>query len=105
MAIYESGAYRVKASGVEKVKKAIKEFVGYVQANEPGTEMYLAWQHKDDPTLFIHLFRFKDAESQARHGKSDAVKTFEAAYTPELMGGGVVFTDYEMIAGKMPIGG
>ena len=105
MAIYESGAYRVKASGVEKVKKAIKEFVSYVQANEPGTEMYLAWQHKDDPTMFIHLFRFKDAEAQALHGKSEAVKKFEAAYTPELVGGGVVFTDYEMIAGKMPIGG
>ena len=105
MAIYESGAYRVKASGVEKVKKAIKEFVSYVQANEPGTEMYLAWQHKDDPTKFIHLFRFKDADAQARHGQSDAVKKFEAAYRPELVEGDVVFTDYEMIAGKMPIGG
>ena len=105
MAIFESGAYRVKASGVEKVKKAIEEFLSYLQANEPGTEMYLAWQHKDDPTLFIHLFRFKDAASRELHGQSEAVKKFETAYRPELVEGDVVFTEYEMIAGKMPIGG
>lgn len=35
-----------------------------------------------------------------RHGESDAVKRFEQAYTPELVEGDVVFTDYDMIAGK-----
>ncbi len=66
ISIYQSGAYQLKASAVEKVKAAIQEFVNYVQANEPGTEMYLAWQQKEDPTRFIHLFRFKDADAQAR---------------------------------------
>jgi len=42
MAIYQTGGYRVKPSAVDKVKQAIKEFVTYVQANEPGTQMYLA---------------------------------------------------------------
>jgi hypothetical protein len=28
------------------------------------------------------------------------VRRFEAAYSPELVGGGVVFRDYVMIAGK-----
>ena len=102
MAIYQSGAYQVKASAVEKVKGAIQEFVNYVQDSEPGTEMYLAWQQKEDPTRFIHLFRFKDADAQARHGQSEAVKKFEAVYSPELVGGDVVFTDYEMVAGKLP---
>ena len=100
MAIYQTGGYQVKASAVEKVKKAIKEFVAYVQANEPGTRMYLAWQQQDDPTRFLHLFIFEDEASQARHGESDAVKRFESIYSPELVGGEVVFTDYEMIAGK-----
>ncbi|HLW51742.1 MAG TPA: antibiotic biosynthesis monooxygenase [Candidatus Angelobacter sp.] len=100
MPIYQTGGYRVKASGVEKVKKAIKEFVAYVQANEPGTQMYLAWQQEDDPTVFLHLFIFADAAAQKRHGQSEAVKRFEAVYSPELAGGEVVFTDYEMIAGK-----
>ena len=100
MPLFQTGAYQVKASGVNKVKKAIAEFVKYVQAHESGSEMYLAWQQKDDPTKFIHLFIFKDEAAQKRHGESDAVRRFEEAYTPELVGGEVVFTDYEMIAGK-----
>ena len=100
MPIYQTGEYRVKPSGVDKVKRAIKDFVAYVQANEPGTHMYLAWQQKDDPTYFLHLFIFENAAAQARHGQSEAVRQFEAVYSPELAGGGVVFTDYEMIAGK-----
>ncbi|HKI24929.1 MAG TPA: antibiotic biosynthesis monooxygenase [Candidatus Sulfotelmatobacter sp.] len=100
MPIYQTGGYQVKPSAVNKVKQAIKEFVAYVQANEPGSQMYLAWQQKDDPTRFLHLFIFEDAAAQARHGESEAVKRFEAVYSPELVGKEVVFTDYEMIAGK-----
>jgi quinol monooxygenase YgiN len=100
MAIYETGGYRVKAEAVEKVKQAIKVFVKYVQENEPGTKMYLAWQEKDDPTKFLHLFIFENEAAQARHGQSAAVKQFESVYSPELVGGDVVFTDYEMILGK-----
>ena len=104
MAIYQTGGYRVKPAAVEKVKEAIREFVRYVHANEPGSQMYLAWQQKDDPTHFLHLFIFEDAAAQARHGQSEAVRRFEAVYSPELVGGGVVFTDYEMVAGKLPGG-
>lgn len=100
MPIYQTGGYRVKPSAVDKVKQAIKEFVSYVKANEPGTHMYLAWQQKDDPTHFLHLFIFEDAAAQARHGQSAAVKRFEEVYSPELVGGDVVFTNYELIAGK-----
>jgi quinol monooxygenase YgiN len=100
MAIYQTGGYQVKPSAVEKVKKAIKEFVRYVQENEPGTKMYLAWQQKSDPTCFLHLFIFEDAAAQARHGRSEAVRCFESVYSPELVGGDVVFTDYEMVSGK-----
>jgi quinol monooxygenase YgiN len=100
MAIYQTGAYRVKPESVAKVKAAIEEFVAYLQTREPDTQMYLAWQEKDDPTRFVHLFIFADAAAHERHGKSEAVKRFEAAYSPELVGGDVVFTDYEMISGK-----
>ena len=100
MAIYQTGGYRVKASAVAKVKQAIKDFVRYVEENEPGTRMYLAWQQKDDPTRFLHLFIFEDAAAQKRHGQSEAVRHFESIYSPELVGGDVVFTDYEMVAGK-----
>jgi len=100
MAIYETGGYQVKASAVEKVKKAIQEFVPYVQENEPGTEMYLAWQQKSDPTRFVHFFIFQDEAAQARHGQSEAVHRFQSVYSPELANGDVVFTDYEVIAAK-----
>jgi quinol monooxygenase YgiN len=100
MPIYQTGGYRVKPSAVDKVKQAIKDFVRHVQANEPGTQMYLAWQQKDDPTCFLHLFIFEDAAAQTRHGQSEAVRHFESIYSPELVGGDVVFTNYELVAGK-----
>ena len=100
MPIYQTGGYRVKPSAVNKVKEAIGEFVAYVQANEPGTQMYLALQEKNDPTRFLHLFIFADEAAQARHGQSEAVKRFESVYSPQLLGGEVVFTDYELIGGK-----
>jgi quinol monooxygenase YgiN len=100
MPIFQTGGYQVKPSAVNKVKKAIKEFVRYVQANEPGTQMYLAWQERNDPTRFLHLFIFADEAAQTRHGQSEAVKCFESVYSPELVGGEVVFTDYELISGK-----
>jgi quinol monooxygenase YgiN len=100
MAIYQTGGYRAKPTAVKKVKEAIREFVQYVQQNESGTKMYLAWQRKSDPTRFLHLFIFEDAAAQTRHGQSEAVKKFESVYSPELVGGEVVFMDYELIAGK-----
>lgn len=101
--LYESGAYQIKASAIDKVKLAIREFVEYLETSEPGTEMYLAWQQKDDPTRFLHLFRFRDAAASNLHGQSQAVKNFESVYRPELAGGKVVFTEYDMVAGKLAI--
>ena len=72
MPIFQTGAYQVKPSAVDKTKQAIEQFVRHVQENEPDTQMYLAWQHKDDPTRFIHLFIFADKAAQERHGKSEA---------------------------------
>lgn len=42
MAIYTIAQYRVRLAGIDKVKRAIEDFVQYVQANEPDTRMYLA---------------------------------------------------------------
>src|SRR5205807_4282423 len=98
MPIYTIAEYRVRKSGIDKVKRAIQEFVPYVQANEPGTRMYLAWQQKEDTTRFVHFFIFEDEAAHTAHSKSDAVKRFEAAYRPELAGVEVNFTDYNLIA-------
>ena len=98
MPIHTIAQYQVKPQAVDKVKQAVEEFVRYVKANEPGTRMYAAWQQKDDPTRFVHFFIFADEAAHAVHGGSEAVKRFESIYAPELVGGDVVFTDYNLVA-------
>jgi len=98
MPIHTIARYQVRPSGIERVKRAIEEFVRYVEANEPGTRLYAAWQQKEDPTRFVHFFIFEDAAAHNVHSKSAAVKRFESIYRPELVGGDVVFTDYELVA-------
>jgi len=98
MPIYQTATYQVKPQAVDKVKQAIEEFVQYVRASEPGTRMYVAWQQQTDPTRFIHLFIFADEAAMSRHSESEAVKRFESIYSPELVGGDVVFTDFDQVA-------
>jgi quinol monooxygenase YgiN len=98
MPIYTIANYRVRPEGVDRVKRAVEEFVAYVTANEPRTRMYAAWHEKDDPTRFAHFFIFEDAAAHSVHSKSAAVKRFEAAYRPELIEGDVVFTNYDLVA-------
>jgi quinol monooxygenase YgiN len=98
MPIYQTATYQVKPQAVEKIKRAIEEFVRYVKASEPGTQMYMAWQQQSDSTRFIHLFIFKDEAAATIHSGSAAVKRFESIYSPELVGGYVVFTDFDQVA-------
>ena len=98
MPIYQTAHYQVKPDAVPKVRAAIEEFVDYVRNNEPGSWFYVAWQAVEDPTKFVHLFTFEDEAAHQRHGQSDAVRQFEAVYRPELVGGPVLFTDYQMVA-------
>jgi quinol monooxygenase YgiN len=96
--IYQTAHYQVTALAVDKVKSAIEDFVEYVAENEPGSTMYTAWQQKDDPTKFVHLFEFTDESAHQAHSSSEAVRRFEAVYGPELVNGPVIFTDYVLIA-------
>jgi len=96
--ISQTARYQVNAEVVDRVKAAIADFVDYVKANEPATKMYAAWQHKGDPTTFVHLFEFADEEAHRLHGESEAVVLFESVYRPELVGGPVEFTDYVVVA-------
>ena len=98
MPIYTIAKYQIRPSGVEKVKRAIEEFVPQVQRDEPGTRLYEAWQQQDDPGSFVHFFIFENEAALKTHSETAAVKQFEAAYRPELSAGDVVFTDYERVA-------
>jgi quinol monooxygenase YgiN len=98
MAIFQTAEYRVSFEAVDEVKLAIAKFVAYVRANEPGTLLYAAWQRQDDASRFTHLFIFRDEAAQTAHSESAAVAQFEAAYRPHLIGGDVVFTDFDEVA-------
>jgi quinol monooxygenase YgiN len=98
MPIYQTAHYQVNADAVDKVKVAVVDFIDHVRANEPGTWFYASWQAVEDPSKFVHLFTFADEEAHVRHGQSEAVKQFESIYQPELVGGPVVFTDYQLVA-------
>jgi quinol monooxygenase YgiN len=98
MPIQTIARYRVRPEGIDKVRRAIAEFVAYVRASEPGTKLYAAWQQQDDPTRFVHFFIFADEAAHEAHASSAAVKQFEAVYRPELSEGPVVFTDYDVVA-------
>jgi quinol monooxygenase YgiN len=100
MPIYQTAHYQVKSAAIETVKRAIAEFVEYIQANEPGTQVYLAWQQQDDPTRFTHVFIFADEAAQTAHSESEAVRRFESIYSPELVSDGVQFIDFDWVAGK-----
>lgn len=60
--------------------------------------MYVAWNQQADPTRFVHFFIFENEAAHKAHSESEAVKRFEAAYRPELAGGDVTFTDYNLVA-------
>ena len=96
--VYQTALYQVKAPPVDKVKGAIKEFVRYVTESEPGTKLCTWWQEKNDPTRFVHFFIFEDEAAHSAHGQSIAIRSFEAVYSPELVGGPVIFIDYLEIA-------
>ena len=98
MPIFQTAEYQVRPEAINKVKQAIQEFVHYVETNEPGTLLYSAWQQHGDPARFTHFFVFEDDAARKAHGRSKAVKQFESVYSPELVGDGVVFTEYGQIA-------
>ncbi len=44
MPIYQTAHYQIRPEAVDRVKRAIGEFVRYVTDNEPGSRLYSAWQ-------------------------------------------------------------
>ena len=96
--IYKTARFQVKSEALAKCQQAVRDFISFVQANEPSTRLYLSLQDQADPTQFLHYFAFDDAAAEERHRTSDGVMQFTAALYPELASHGVTFTDYTLLA-------
>lgn len=94
--IRQLARYQVHPEALEKVLAAIHEFVAYVRANEDGTIRYEVWQEVNDPTRFVHIFIFKDAQADQRHSESAQVKKFASILYPECLAP-VEFIDYRQV--------
>lgn len=95
--IRQLARYQVRPEALDRCLRAIQEFVEYVRAKEPGTMRYEVWQERDDPTRFVHLFVFRDAEADRRHSESAEVKKFASVLYPECLAP-VEFIDYRQVA-------
>ncbi len=54
---------------------------------------------KNDPTRFVHIFIFRDAEAHRAHSASAEVKKFASVLYPECLAP-VEFTDYQLVDAK-----
>ena len=61
MPICKMARFRVKREAVRQCTAAIREFVTYVKAHEPGTRLYISLQDPRDRTRFLHVMVFKNA--------------------------------------------
>ncbi len=95
--IRQLARYQVRAEALERCLAAIREFVAYVRANEPGTLRYEVWQEEKDPTRFVHIFVFRDAEADRIHSESAEVRKFASILYPACLAP-VEFVDYGRVA-------
>lgn len=98
--IRQLARYQVRPEALERCLAAIREFVAYVRANEAGTLRYDVWQERDDPTKFVHIFVFRDADADRAHSESAAVKKFSSILYPECLAP-VEFVDYHQFVSNM----
>lgn len=92
--------YQVRPEALEKCLAAIREFVAYVRASEPGTLRYDVWQERDDPTRFVHIFVFRNADADRIHSESEQVKKFAGILYPECLAP-VEFVDYRRVVSNI----
>ena len=97
MPVFMTARFKVQPAAREKCEQAIREFIDYIKANEPGTMRYTSLQQAGDRTSFMHFFIFQDAAAQDKHANSKGVKRFTDVLYPETVAG-VEFTEYQVVA-------
>ena len=98
--IRQLARYQIRPEALDRVLAAIRDFVAYVRTNEKGTLRYEVWQEQNDPTRFVHIFTFRDAEADRVHSESAEVKKFAGILYPQCLLP-VEFIDYQQIASNV----
>jgi len=98
--IRQLARYQIRPEALERCLAAIHTFVAYVRANEPGTLRYEVWQEQADPTRFVHIFVFRDADADRIHSESAEVKQFASILYPECLAP-VEFIDYRQVTSNI----
>ena len=94
--IHELARYEVRPEALAQCLDAIREFVAYVRASEPGALRYEVWQEAERPTRFVHIFVWKNEEANRVHGDSAAVKRFASILYPNCLAP-VEFIEYKQV--------
>ena len=97
MPLFMTARFTTKPESRAKVEQAIREFIAYIQANEPQTLRYTSLQDKTDPHTFLHFFIFADEAAREKHANSEGVQRFTAVLYPECIAP-VEFTEYAVVA-------
>jgi quinol monooxygenase YgiN len=100
--IRQLARYEIRPAALDRCLAAIREFVTWVRANEPGTLRYEVWQEPDHPTRFVHIFVFRDTAADQAHSESAAVKKFASILYPDCLAP-VEFVDYTQVAANVEI--
>lgn len=98
--IRQVARYQVGHDGLGRCLAAIREYVAWVRANEPGTLLYEVWQDREEPTRFVHLCVFRDTAADRAHSESPALHKFTSIIGPECLAP-VEFLDYGLVAAKV----
>lgn len=101
--IRELARYEVRPDALDQCLAAIHEFVAYVRSNEPGALRYEVWQEIENPTRFVHIFVWRDAEANRIHGESEAVRKFAGILYPNCLAP-VEFIEYRQVDANAAFG-
>jgi quinol monooxygenase YgiN len=82
----------------EKCEQAIREFIQYIEENEPDTNFYFSMRDSGNATNYLHVFSFKDESGREKHRNSPAVRRFTDTLYPELVSEGVEFKEYTLVS-------
>jgi quinol monooxygenase YgiN len=93
---WRMATFRVRASEVPAVEKAIIAFVAKV-ADEPGTLRYESFREADGVS-YVHVMGFADDAAEQAHEQTAHAKQFMAELYPRCEAQ-PVFTDLKMVSG------